>query len=62
MTRNYLAKPVQSDMDFDEALSELLQTAHENAVDIEGGWVCRNGVTMPDWDITIVELAKPGSP
>lgn len=62
MTHDYLAKPVQSGMDFDKALSELLKTAHENAVEIEGGWVCRNGTTMPDWDITIVELAKSGSP
>ena len=39
MTRDYLAKPVQSDMNVDAALSELLQTAHENDVEIEGGRV-----------------------
>lgn len=43
----------------DEALRALLQQAHENDVDVKGGWECRNGDGYPDWDIVITEVEKP---
>lgn len=45
----------------DEALRALLQQAHENDVDVKGGWECRNGDGYPDWDIVITEVEKPGT-
>lgn len=45
---------------FNEALTRLLQTAHRNGVEIEGGWECRNEGLIPDWEAVIAELAKNG--
>lgn len=46
----------------DEALRSLLRTAHENGVDIRGGWECRNGDGYPDWDVVITEVEKLDPP
>lgn len=43
----------------DEALQTLLQQAHENGIDVQGGWECRNGDSYPDWDVVITEVEKP---
>lgn len=44
--------------DFREALTRLLAEAHENNIDIEGGWTCRHPDGNPSWDATVVELAE----
>lgn len=37
----------------------LLQAAHDNGVDVKGGWECRNGNQHPDWDLVVTEVRKP---
>lgn len=46
----------QSTDSFNEALRELLRSAHDNGVNVEGGWECRNGTPYPDWDVDVIEL------
>jgi hypothetical protein len=45
--------------DLDEAMRALLRQAHDNGVDVKGGWECRNGDEYPDWDVVITEVQKP---
>lgn len=46
---------------FESNLIWLIRTAHENGVDVEGGWMDRNGSEqLPDWGIEIYEVTKPG--
>jgi len=44
---------------FETLLSELLRTAHENGIEIEGGWDVDGDDGHPDWDVvvTVVERA-----
>ncbi|AEN06091.1 hypothetical protein Halar_2436 [halophilic archaeon DL31] len=41
-------------------LKTLLRRAHDNGVDVEGGWDCRNGESPghPDWDVVVSEVRK----
>lgn len=39
-------------------LKALLRHAHDNGVDVKGGWECRNSVDRPDWDVVITEVQK----
>ena len=39
-------------------LQALLRRAHENGLDVEGGFECRNGVEHPDWDVIVTEVEK----
>lgn len=48
-----------SEAALNDELRALLQQAHENGVDVEGGWECRNGSKYPDWDIVVSEVEKP---
>lgn len=59
MANIHVPDTVTDEETFNDALNTLLQTAHENGVDVERPWDCRNGPTHPDWDITIVEAKKP---
>lgn len=45
---------------FDDALGELIRTAFENGVPVEGGWDVRNGDDGQSWtvEITRVEAEK----
>lgn len=43
-------------------LKSLLRRAHENGVDVEGGFECRNGVEHPDWDVVVTEVEKNEHP
>lgn len=45
--------------ELNEELKSLLRRAHENGIDIDGGWECRNGSIDPDWDVIITEVTKP---
>ncbi|MFC6824559.1 hypothetical protein [Halopelagius fulvigenes] len=39
---------------FTDALGDLLEEAHRNGVDIEGGWLVQSSAEeVPDWDIEI---------
>ena len=44
---------------FRTALTQLLQTARENGIDVEGGWDIDGHDGHPDWDVvvTVVERA-----
>lgn len=44
--------------EFNESLNDLMRTACENGVDVEGGWECRNRTGNPDWDVVILEMTK----
>ena len=45
---------------FARRLREVVLDAHRAGVDVEGGWpVLNEDSTLPDWDVVIVELAKP---
>jgi hypothetical protein len=48
--------------EFNESLTELVRSAYENGVDIEGGWECRNPSENPDWDVMILEVTKRETP
>jgi hypothetical protein len=51
--------PPTAEAEFREELQTLLRSAHEEGVDVEGGWECRNGEGRPDWDVVVTEVAKP---
>ncbi len=51
---------VPAEEEFAERLRELVNDAHANGVDVEGGWpVLNEDPDLPDWDVVVVELAKP---
>ncbi|WP_340099726.1 hypothetical protein [Salinibaculum salinum] len=50
--------PVTSEEDLHTELQSLLRQAHENDINVEGGWDCRNGTEHPDWDVIITEVQK----
>jgi hypothetical protein len=51
---------VPAEEEFAERLRELVNDAHANGVDLEGGWpVLNEDPDLPDWDVVVVELAKP---
>lgn len=41
-----------------KALKSILCRAHNNGVDVEGGWDCRNGNEYPDWDVVVTRVEK----
>jgi len=47
-----------TDDELHDELMTLLQEAHANGVDVEGGWACHNGADVPDWDVVITEVVK----
>jgi len=45
---------------FAERLREAILQAHEDGVEVEGGWpVLNDDPDLPDWDVVIVGMAKP---
>jgi hypothetical protein len=49
---------ISSESEFHAELQALLQRAHANSIDVEGGWECRNGADHPDWDVIVTEVEK----
>ncbi|WP_144796849.1 hypothetical protein [Halorubrum depositum] len=47
-----------AEAEFRDELRALLRRAHEEGVDVEGGWDCRNGSEHPDWDVVVSEVRK----
>lgn len=47
-----------SDSEFRELLGWVIRTAYGNGVAVEGGWECRNGADLPDWETVILEVTK----
>lgn len=43
---------------FNAALDALIRAAHENDVELDRPYVCRNGETCPDYEVEIVEVRK----
>lgn len=58
MTRNFIDGDITTDAEFDAALGQLLLEAVRNDIDPRGTWVYRNGQTIPDWEIMVLELAS----
>lgn len=50
--------PPTAEAEFREELQTLLRSAHEEGIDVEGGWDCRNGSDHPDWDVIVSEVRK----
>ena len=45
---------------FARRLEGVILDVYEDGVDVEGGWpVLSEDADVPDWDVVIVELAKP---
>ena len=51
-------RPLATEAALNTELKSLLQRAHANGVDVEGGWECRNGSEYPDWDIIVTAVRK----
>lgn len=49
---------VTSEIEFRELLAWGIRTAYRNGVSVEGGWECRNGEDLPDWETVILEVTK----
>jgi hypothetical protein len=50
--------PIGSAAEFDDRLGSLLRRAHEDGIGVEGGWSCRNGSEVPDWDVVVTAVRK----
>ena len=50
--------PLTSKEELNAKLQALLLRAHENGLDVEGGFECRNGADHPDWDVIVTEVEK----
>jgi len=50
--------PPTSKEELSGELRSLLLTAHENGINVEGGFECRNGGDHPDWDVVVTEVEK----
>ncbi len=49
--------PLPHDERFENALTALIQTAHDNDVDVEGGWKCTiDGNGHSHWDVQITSV------
>lgn len=55
-------QPITTADEFNEALNDLMRTAYDNGVDIEGGWECLGSDEDADWDVVILEITKAASP
>lgn len=49
---------ISTDAEFDSALQELLLSALEKGLALEGAWDYRNGQPYPDLEVLITELSK----
>lgn len=43
---------------FEELLSTLLLAAHENGIDVSGGWEAHDQSQTLEWDVVITPLAR----
>ncbi|MDS0297977.1 hypothetical protein NDI76_04415 [Halogeometricum sp. S1BR25-6] len=50
-------RTVRTASEFNAALRALIESAHDNGVDVEGGWECRTPPDAPDWDVVVVEFS-----
>lgn len=51
---------IPSEAALNDELKALLSRAHEDGINVEGGWECRNGAEHPDWDVVVTEVTKKG--
>lgn len=49
---------IETEAEFETALESLLLAASESGIDPVGTWDVRNGMSHPDWEIMVLELAK----
>lgn len=52
---------IETEAELEAAIQQVLLAATENGVDPRGTWVYRNGDTIPDWEVMILELTKEGA-
>lgn len=45
---------------FEELLSTLLLAAHENGIDVSGGWEAHDQTQALEWDVVVTPLARGG--
>ena len=45
---------------FEMLLTELLRTAHENGIAVEGGWDVDGHDGHPDWDVVVTVVERTG--
>ncbi|WP_299268686.1 hypothetical protein [Halorientalis sp.] len=43
---------------FETILSELIHTAHQNGIDVEGGWGVDGEDGHPDWDVVVTVVDR----
>lgn len=48
--------PLSSRADLHDELAALLERAHENGVNVRGGWECPNGGDPPAWDVVVTAV------
>lgn len=61
MTHDTFDGEITTEGAFSEALHRVLLEAMEHGVDPAGSWVYRNGPTVRDLEVLLVELEKPDS-
>ena len=62
MTTNELSNlTITTDEQFESLLSELLDTAMDNGLDVTGVWTCDNHRARHDWEVEVVELLADDS-
>jgi hypothetical protein len=59
MTDNGVRPATEAELNAE--LKTLIRHAHENGIEVRGGWPCRNGTGHPDWDVVVTEVEKPGN-
>ena len=58
MTTDPDGRPPETPTELKAGIRLLFKEAHDNGVDVKGGWECRNGDRYPDWDVVVTEVQK----
>ncbi|WP_424016765.1 hypothetical protein ACOZ4N_12840 [Halorientalis pallida] len=49
---------VTDESTFETLLTELLRTAHQNGIEVEGGWDVDGEDGHPDWDVVVTVVER----
>ncbi|WP_336002865.1 hypothetical protein [Halorientalis halophila] len=49
---------LDSEAELQAELTDLFRRAHEEGVDVLGGWECSNGSEDPHWDVIVTEVQR----
>jgi hypothetical protein len=50
-----------SEEEFNELLSKLLDFAHKSGIDVEGSWPCPPNSDRPPYDVELVKMERENS-